>query len=154
MTEHPTLDKIAADEMLDDSSLIQRAIEELDEMHNATLHSSRGLNISLRCTVKGWVILYEEGYGHPTSLNAPHGRGFLTAEDAIQALREKVDGWIVQAEGEDAEPCTEAARKAGCTCTVPFAHSASIDPPEPRIDRDCPLHGRRDPDTEHHRRQS
>lgn len=47
---------------------------------------------------------------------------------------------------EDAEPCTAAARDQGCTCSMETVHSASIDPPEPIVDRDCPLHGNSDPD--------
>ncbi len=47
---------------------------------------------------------------------------------------------------EDAEPCTSAARRAGCTCSMESVNSASIDPPEPIIERGCPLHGdHRDP---------
>lgn len=34
-----------------------------------------------------------------------------------------------------------------CSCRTPFAHSAMIDPPEPVLDRNCPIHGR-DPDYE------
>jgi hypothetical protein len=45
------------------------------------------------------------------------------------------------------DPCTQEARDQGCTCSMGFAHSASIDPPEPVTDRHCPLHGRApDPD--------
>ena len=39
------------------------------------------------------------------------------------------------------DPCTQAARNEGCICTMPFVHSAQIDPPEPRVHKDCPLHG-------------
>jgi len=53
------------------------------------------------------------------------------------------------------EPCTEDARDAGCTCRMETIHSHSIDPPEPIIDRHCPLHGKgeRDPDYERDRRR-
>lgn len=45
------------------------------------------------------------------------------------------------------DPCTEEAIKHGCSCSVPCARSTDIDPPEPRIDRNCPLHGNApDPD--------
>lgn len=37
--------------------------------------------------------------------------------------------------------CTEEAREQGCTCTIPFASAYDIDPPEPRADKHCPLHG-------------
>ena len=54
----------------------------------------------------------------------------------------------------DAEPCTAAAFRRGCTCSVPGARSTDIDPPEPRIDRECPLHGSpRDPDVEREARR-
>lgn len=43
------------------------------------------------------------------------------------------------------EPCTEEAYKQGCTCHVPFAGPTAIDPPDPKIDKWCPLHGK-DPD--------
>ncbi len=49
-------------------------------------------------------------------------------------------------------PCSEAARREGCTCTMSHVHSASVDPPEPRIDQCCPLHGR-DPDAEREKRR-
>ena len=39
------------------------------------------------------------------------------------------------------EPCTQDALDQGCSCSIPFAGPTDIDPPEPRIDRDCPLHG-------------
>jgi len=46
-----------------------------------------------------------------------------------------------------ADMCTEEAIEQGCTCSVPFASSYDIDPPEPRMDRYCPLHGNQtDPD--------
>jgi hypothetical protein len=47
----------------------------------------------------------------------------------------------------EAEPCTEDAIRAGCTCRMSSVHSASIDPPEPVTDKYCPLHGHApDPD--------
>jgi hypothetical protein len=42
---------------------------------------------------------------------------------------------------ELATPGSEMACRWGCTCTRRFAHSASLEPPEPRIDKFCPLHG-------------
>jgi hypothetical protein len=47
------------------------------------------------------------------------------------------------------EPCTQEARNEGCTCRMSSVNSASIDPPEPVRDLNCPLHGNyaaRDPD--------
>jgi hypothetical protein len=50
------------------------------------------------------------------------------------------------------EPCTEEAYAVGCTCEmrsppIPRGEYAAIDPPEPRVSRNCPLHGKqRDPD--------
>ena len=140
-TATPMLDKIAAEQCLDDSTQLTSALCEINHHHNTALHAGLGLRAEIRCNEAGWAIHFDDGTRSGECLTDRHGRRFVTAEDAIHALREKVDGWIVQAEGEDAEPCTEAARKAGCTCTVPLAHSASIDPPEPRIDRDCSLHG-------------
>lgn len=64
-----------------------------------------------------------------------------TIEDEIAYMERRAD--------EASEPCTEGARRAGCTCTMESVHSASIDPPEPVTDRNCPLHGNlaaRDPD--------
>ncbi len=43
------------------------------------------------------------------------------------------------------EPCSDLAERLGCTCISRFAHSASTELSEPRIDRWCPLHGA-DPD--------
>jgi hypothetical protein len=39
------------------------------------------------------------------------------------------------------DPCSDEAREAGCTCRMEAVHSAMIDPPEPIVDRNCPLHG-------------
>jgi hypothetical protein len=44
------------------------------------------------------------------------------------------------------EPCTEEAYELGCTCQmrpspIPRGEYAPLDPPEPRISRDCPVHG-------------
>lgn len=39
------------------------------------------------------------------------------------------------------EPCTLSAYDHGCTCSMPCSGPTDIDPPEPRVDRDCPLHG-------------
>ena len=52
------------------------------------------------------------------------------------------------------EPCTEEARDEGRTCRIPAAGSHDIDPPEPRRNPYCELHGwRRDPDDERDRRR-
>ena len=48
---------------------------------------------------------------------------------------------------EKPEPCTDEAREAGCTCFIPTAGAHDLDPPEPKRDKHCPLHGwARDPD--------
>jgi hypothetical protein len=39
-----------------------------------------------------------------------------------------------------------------CTCRMSSVNSASIDPPEPILDRWCPLHGK-DPDAEREKRR-
>lgn len=45
------------------------------------------------------------------------------------------------------EPCTEEANEQGCSCDMYYAGFYSLNPPEPRINPHCPLHGRyRDPD--------
>ncbi len=73
-------------------------------------------------------------YRDPEGLNG-YGR---TERDAVLDL--------LELEGEEIpEPCSELAERLGCTCHCRFAHSTSIEPPEPRISRDCPLHGA-DPD--------
>jgi hypothetical protein len=52
------------------------------------------------------------------------------------------------------DPCTQEARDHGCTCRLSTVHSNDIDPPEPVIDRDCPLHGNApDPDYELERKR-
>jgi hypothetical protein len=43
------------------------------------------------------------------------------------------------------EPGTDEARGQGCTCRMSIVHSTDIDPPEPVLDKWCPVHGR-DPD--------
>lgn len=48
------------------------------------------------------------------------------------------------------EMCTEKAIEQGCTCRIPFATPYDIDPPEPKRNKWCPLHGR-DPDYERDR---
>ena len=47
------------------------------------------------------------------------------------------------------EPCTTAANEQGCSCTIPTAGPTDIDPPEPRIDRHCPLHGKPEREYDH-----
>jgi hypothetical protein len=39
------------------------------------------------------------------------------------------------------DPCTQEAREEGCTCRMSSVNSATIDPPEPVINKHCPLHG-------------
>lgn len=39
------------------------------------------------------------------------------------------------------DPCTDEARENGCICRLSYVWSNDIDPPEPVIARDCPLHG-------------
>jgi hypothetical protein len=52
------------------------------------------------------------------------------------------------------EPCTQEAREQGCTCGMSRVYRAYIDPPEPEIDKYCPLHGcAQDPDEERERRR-
>ena len=52
------------------------------------------------------------------------------------------------------EPCTDEAIDLGCTCSVPTAGAHDIDPPEPRIDKHCDLHGRyQDPDAAYDRKR-
>lgn len=68
--------------------------------------------------------------------------------DALaKAIQTTVEDYL--SELEVPEPCTSAAFSAGCTCRMSPVNSASIDPPEPIVDRNCPLHGSyRDPDAE------
>lgn len=63
-----------------------------------------------------------------------------------------------ESDDEIPEPCTDAAMLAGCTCRLSAVHSASIDPPEPVLDINCPVHGKYrpggiDPDDEADRRR-
>ena len=39
------------------------------------------------------------------------------------------------------EPCTSLAYEMGCTCHIPVAGPTAIDPPDPRVDWACPIHG-------------
>ena len=55
-------------------------------------------------------------------------------------------------ENDTPDPCTLEAQRLGCTCRVPVAGPTDINPPEPRIDQWCPLHGR-DPDWERDKQQ-
>ena len=40
------------------------------------------------------------------------------------------------------EMCSDEAREQGCTCHIPHAGPQDIDPPEPKRDRNCPVHGK------------
>jgi len=51
-------------------------------------------------------------------------------------------GESVDEEVDLSTPCSEASLRRGCTCMSRFPDSASLEPPEPIIDRNCPLHGR------------
>ena len=45
---------------------------------------------------------------------------------------------------------SDEARELGCTCRARPAGPTDIDPPEPKLDQWCPVHGR-DPDYERDR---
>lgn len=49
-------------------------------------------------------------------------------------------------EAVDAEPCSQAAIDRGCTCRMEMVHAGMINPPEPIVNKFCPLHGIADPD--------
>ena len=42
---------------------------------------------------------------------------------------------------ETPEPCSDEAYAEGCSCYVPISGSHATDPPEPKVAKDCPLHG-------------
>ena len=48
---------------------------------------------------------------------------------------------------ETPEPCTEEARAEGCTCRMSSVWATDINPPEIKVDKWCPLHGK-EPDYE------
>ena len=50
--------------------------------------------------------------------------------------------WLHQEPEPTPEPCTSAARAAGCSCRMSTVNSATIDPPEPITDINCPVHGK------------
>lgn len=55
-------------------------------------------------------------------------------QEAIRALEiRKPEPFIVS---------RDDALYLGCTCRIPLANVTDVSPPEPRIDRECPLHGR------------
>lgn len=88
----------------------------------------------------------------------------LTDGDGLGPTQSQVNAWAedwlddegcdraldhAESEQDTSEPCTAASRRAGCTCGMESVHSASIDPPEPVVNLNCPLHGNaaaRDPD--------
>lgn len=39
------------------------------------------------------------------------------------------------------EPCTHEAYENGCICHIPMAGPTALEPPDPKINRLCPLHG-------------
>jgi len=43
--------------------------------------------------------------------------------------------------------CVPAA--SACTCRMPYVSSAALEPPEPILDRYCPVHGDGGPDPDH-----
>lgn len=68
------------------------------------------------------------------------------AMSLAEDIQRAIEDWFMAHEPY-AEPCTGAAYRRGCTCRMSSVNTATIDPPEPVIDRHCPLHGsRRDPD--------
>lgn len=83
---------------------------------------------------------------------ADAGGHICTAENP-EIAKEILDALNMWAEITHAEaliePCTEAARDAGCICGWSPVNSASIDPPHEVVHINCPLHGNaaaRDPD--------
>lgn len=81
--------------------------------------------------------------------NSDIGRETWTSERGAPHIDDMIDymrGAVVP------EPCTHDANYCGCTCRVPLANVTDVSPPEPRIDRECPLHGfKGDPDAERDR---
>jgi hypothetical protein len=67
-----------------------------------------------------------------------------------QAIQEVIEDFVGDFEREfrrTLEPCTSRAIACGCICRMQTVNTATIDPPEPIISRNCPLHGNApDPD--------
>lgn len=92
MTSTPYLDIVARDTCLEDSSLISKALDELDAIYAAAPFLGR-LEATLTVTSSGWVAHYNNGYRAPTALHGRYGNPFSTAEDAIAALRALIEKW-------------------------------------------------------------
>jgi hypothetical protein len=83
------------------------------------------------------------------ALDAAHTAAVVAdAEDIRDYLADLVsDCAVLIADDEEAqEPCTDAARARGCSCRMQTVYATMIDPPEPIVDKFCPLHGGCDPD--------
>lgn len=62
-------------------------------------------------------------------------------EEIASELNDLEDYLSILEAPDPLQPCSEASVLAGCTCRMKTVDSASIQPPEPVIARDCPLHG-------------
>lgn len=86
-----------------------------------------------------WTVWYdgEEELGH-------YGHG-KTEDEAVADLKENYP------REEEPSPANfeETFGCPGCICSMSSVNSASIDPPEPVRNRNCPHHGGRDPDAEY-----
>jgi len=86
------------------------------------------------------------------ALDAKQGyaRGLKAARLEIEADLEEIEDYLEIIEDPDIlEPCSSAARAAGCTCQMWSVNPTDIDPPEAIRSRSCPLHGSDNPEWEH-----
>ena len=95
----PNLDVIAKDECLADSTLIPKALAELNAIYAAAPFLGR-LDAEVRATANGWIAYHGAGGGfRREKVSGRHGE-FATAEDAIAALRALIEKWRAEIEAE------------------------------------------------------
>jgi hypothetical protein len=61
-----------------------------------------------------------------------------------EECRDRIDREAAEAAAQEAEDFVPP--EAVCSCTMPYVDSATVDPPEPILDRYCPIHGDGGPD--------
>ena len=91
-----------------------------------------------------WITVEDDEW-RATCVTTENRRAY-TGQRALRICRTNTEisnaETVLHDDNPDAlDPCTASAIRAGCSCRMESVNSASIDPPEPIIRRDCPLHG-------------
>src|ERR1700685_785709 len=91
-----------------------------------------------------WITIEDDEW-RATCVTTENKQAY-TGQRALRICRSNTEIPNIETVLHDDEPldlslCSDAARREGCLCMWESIHSTSINPPEPKINRNCPLHG-------------